>query len=292
MDESTPYGPKQQLGLDVERAKAGDRSALESLVRSVQRDVYGLALRFLWHPQDAEDATQEILIRVVTGLGGFRGDSSFRTWVYRIACNMLLTMRKKRMELQAMSFEEFSEDLARGLSNLRFHTGSDVDEALLLEEVKVGCTHAMLMCLDRNHRLAYILGEILELGHREAAEVLAISPTAFRKRLSRARASITSFMKRHCGLVNPQNACRCRRRVTAAINLGRVDPGNLLFAHSPDHARQFSHVVGKIRQLEETQRACALYKSHLLAEPPGSFIAWLRGILDEKLDPVVDPRAV
>jgi len=64
------------------------------VIVAVQSDVYGLALRFLWHPQDAEDATQEILIRVITGLGNFRGDSVFRTWVYRIACIKLLTLRK------------------------------------------------------------------------------------------------------------------------------------------------------------------------------------------------------
>jgi RNA polymerase sigma factor (sigma-70 family) len=288
MDEEAPSPPSGQLDLDVTRAKAGDRGALDSVLRSVQRDVHGLALRFLWHPQDAEDATQEILIRVVTALSSFRGESSFRTWVYRIACNALLTLRKKRMELQAVNLEEFGEDLARGLSDSWFHTECDVEETLLLEEVKVRCTHAMLMCLDRNHRLAYILGEILELDHREAAEVLAVSPTAFRKRLSRARASITSFMRGHCGLVDPVNACRCRRRVAAAIDLGHVDPGKLLFAQSPDHARQFSRVVGKIRQLEETQRAAALYKSHQIPEPTDSFVAWLRRVLDKELDARVD----
>src|SRR5262249_45238146 len=153
-------------------------------VRAVQRDVYGLALRFLWHPEDAEDATQEILIRIVTGLGGFRGESSFRTWVYRIACNALLGLRKKRMEERTVSWEEFGEDLGQGLSDAPLRAAGRVDEALLLEEVKVGCTHAMLLCLDRDHRLAYVLGAILELEHREAAEVLAISPAAFRKRLS------------------------------------------------------------------------------------------------------------
>jgi RNA polymerase sigma factor (sigma-70 family) len=285
MSEATPTPPTPtsqiaHLDRDVARAKAGDRSALESVLRAVQRDVYGLALRFLWHPQDAEDATQEILIRILTGLGAFRGDSSFRTWVYRIACNALLTLRKKRMEQHLTSLEEFGEDLARGLSDAPFHTAGGVDDALLLEEVKVGCTHAMLLCLDRNHRLAYVLGEILELDHREAAQVLSISPAAFRKRLSRARSSIASFMRAHCGLAEPANACRCRRRVAAAVELGRVDPGNLLFARSADHARRFPAVLQTIRQLEATQRAAALFKSHRIPEPPDSFAAWLRRVLD------------
>ena len=290
MDEKAAARGSEQLGLDVERAKAGDRGALESVVRAVRQDVYALALRFLWHPQDAEDATQEILIRVVTGLGGFRGDSGFRTWVYRIACNTLLTLRRKRMEHRAVSFEEFGEDLSRGLSDSPLRLEWDPDQALLFEEVKIGCTLALLLCLDRGHRLAYILGEILELDHREAAEVMEIAPTAFRKRLSRARERITSFMTARCGLVNPANACRCRKRVATAIDLGRVDPAHLLFASSRDQARRFPQVLERIRQLEEAQRAAALYRSHPDPVPSESFTAWLRQMFDETPDAPIDPR--
>ncbi|MEW5977781.1 MAG: RNA polymerase sigma factor [Acidobacteriota bacterium] len=270
----------EQLELDVTRAKRGDRAALESVVRVVQQEVQPLALRFLWHPQDAEDATQEILLRIIKGLSGFRGDSSFRTWVYRIACNTLLTLRKRRLEQQSLSFEEFGEDLDRGLSGALDPLQSDQDQALLLEEVKIGCTLAMLMCLDRDHRLAYILGEIVELDHREAAEVLVIAPATFRKRLSRARQAITSLTAR-CGLVNPCNACRCRRRVTTAVKVGRVDPRNLLFAGSLDQARRFPQVLENIRLLEGTRRAAALYKSHPNPVPSLSFASWLRKVLNE-----------
>jgi RNA polymerase sigma factor (sigma-70 family) len=281
MDEGTSTRRDQGLEREVALAKAGDRDALESVVRAVQQDVYGVALRFLWHPQDAEDATQEILVRVITGLGGFRGDSAFRTWVYRIACNRLLTLGQQRMEQRAMSFEELGEDLARGLSDDDSRMERGPDEALLLEEVKVGCTLFMLLGLDRNHRLAYILGEILELEHHEAAEVLEIAPAAYRKRLSRARASLTSFMTSRCGLVNPAQACRCRRRVATAVDLGRVDPGNLLFASSIDQAKRFPEVLVKIRELEETRRAAALYRSHPGPKPSDAFASWLREVIDE-----------
>src|SRR5262245_21528074 len=284
MGEKSPGRMGGALESDVERAKAGDRGALESVARAVQQDIHGLALRFLWHPQDAEDATQEILIRVVTGLASFRGDSAFRTWVYRVACNVLLTRRKKRSEQRALSFEEFGEDLSRGLTDASFRVEYDLDEALLLEEVKIGCTTAMLLCLDRDHRLAYILGEIVQLRQNEAAEVLEISPAAYRKRLSRARSSITSFMTARCGLVNRANPCRCRRRVATAIDQGRVDPAHLLFASSLDRARRFPQVLDQIRQLEETRRAAALYRSHPDSAPSGSFVAWLRQVL-------VDPES-
>jgi hypothetical protein len=187
------------------------------------------------------------------------------------------------MERKALSFEEFGEDLAHGLSDDPLRVEHDIDHELLLEEVKIGCTLGMLMCLDRSHRLAYILGEIVELDHREAAEVLDIPPAAYRKRLSRARASVTAFMVARCGLANPANACRCRRRIATAIDLGRVDPSHLLFASSRESARRFPQVLVTIRQLEETRRAAALYRSHPDPKPSEAFVSWLRRLTDEDL---------
>lgn len=273
-----------ELDTLVAVAKKGDRKALEVLVRTVQKDVYNLAVRFLWYPQDAEDATQEILIRVTTGLAGFEGKSSFRTWVYRVASNTLLTQGKKRMEQVALSFEEFGETLAVGLSDSPLTDTRDIAEELLLEEVKVGCTHAMLMCLDRDHRFAYILGEILDLDHREGAEILAISPAAFRKRLSRANTRIVSFMTSHCGLVEPANACHCRLRVNATIEHGYVHPSELLFGQSLLQAKRFPEVLQTIQQLEDTRRAAALYRSHPQLVPSDTFMSWLTKLLDEMPD--------
>lgn len=265
---------------EVVRARSGDRKALEAVLRAVQADVHALAIRFLWHPQDAEDATQEILIRILTRLSGFRGESAFRTWVYRVACNALLTLRRQRMEQQALSFEQFAEDLSEGLSDAPLSVVDDADQKLLLEEVKIGCTLAMLQCLDRGHRLAYILGEIIELDHAQAAEALEIAPAAFRKRLSRARGRIIAFMTENCGLTNPANACRCHRRANAAVKLGRADPKHLLFASSLEQARHFPEVLAQIRQLEESRRAAALYRSHPQPNASGAFAAWLQELLN------------
>jgi RNA polymerase sigma factor (sigma-70 family) len=77
----------------VAAAVNGDRCALEDVLRAVVDDVRRLAQRMLWHPQDAEDATQEILVKVATRLNTFRGDARVTTWVHRIAVNHLLTTR-------------------------------------------------------------------------------------------------------------------------------------------------------------------------------------------------------
>jgi RNA polymerase sigma factor (sigma-70 family) len=91
----------------VQQAKDGKKEALESLVRRIQDRVYGLALRMLGYPADAEDAAQEILVKVVTHLDSFRQESAFSTWVYRVAANHLLTTRKRLAEKQTSSFEDY-----------------------------------------------------------------------------------------------------------------------------------------------------------------------------------------
>ena len=96
------------------RAVDGDRDAVASIVRELQANMYALALRMLWHPQDAEDATQEILVRVVTRLAQFDFKSRLRTWAYRVATNYLLDVKKSCVERQKLSFTSFAEDLADG----------------------------------------------------------------------------------------------------------------------------------------------------------------------------------
>jgi len=150
----------------------------------------------LWNREDAEDATQEILVRVVTRLSQFDSRSRLKTWVYRVAVNYILDVKKSATERLHLSFEQFAEDLAEGVQPA---APDDTEQSLLIEEVKVACTLAMLQCLDRPHRLAYVLGEIMDFSGPEAADALGISPALFRKRLEHARREIVEFARSHCG---------------------------------------------------------------------------------------------
>jgi hypothetical protein len=189
---------------------------------------------------------------------------------------------RSRIERRELSFERFAEDLAEGLAEGPTSAGeNDAEQALLLEEVKIGCTHGLLVCLDRPHRLAYILGEILEMESPQAAGVLGITPAAFRQRLARSRRVIVDFTRAHCGLVEPERPCRCRRRVARAVALGRVDPARLLFARDPLRARRFPEVLAEIRRLDEARRAAALYRSHPEPPCPEDLAANLRRLLLE-----------
>ncbi len=237
------------------RAIDGDRDALDRLVRALQDDVYGLALRMLWNREDAEDATQEILVRAVTRLAQFDFRSKLKTWVYRIAVNYLLDVKKSAVERLHLSFERFGDDLLDGLSS---DGPADAERSLLTEEVKVGCTLGMLQCLDRPHRLAYVLGEIFDLPGTDAAEALAISPDLFRKRLQYARSAIEAFTRSYCGLASEAAACACHRRVPAALRAGRIHPDVSDFATKPASFRETRDMV---RQVEAARWAVAVHRS-------------------------------
>jgi RNA polymerase sigma factor (sigma-70 family) len=262
----------KSLEQSVEEARAGSREALERVLEAIQGRVYGLCVRMLWHPEDARDASQEILIRVMTHLGDFRGGSAFGTWVYRVAANYLLDVRRSRLETREYSFEKCGRELDENLAA----ANTPADDVILLEEIKIGCTLGMLLCLDRPHRLAYILGDVMELNHAQAAAVLDITPAAYRKRLSRARSELVTFLRAKCGLFDPQNPCRCRRRVRYAVDSQRIDPRRPLFAVDRERANEFASALAEIRRLEHDQRAAALYRSLPQPVAPDDFADWLR----------------
>src|SRR5579872_445005 len=129
--DSAPTEQKDQNS--VLRARAGDRKALEDLIERHQDWIYNTALRMLFHPQDAEDATQEILVKVLTRLSSFEGRSSFRTWLYRIVVNHVLNMRRGRVEDPAIDFRIYGEDLDKTPDlDLPDPKGASLDANLLM----------------------------------------------------------------------------------------------------------------------------------------------------------------
>lgn len=233
----------------------GDRDALDRIVRELQRDVYGIALRMLWNKEDAEDATQEILVRIVTRLSQFDFRSRLRTWAYRIAVNYVLDVKKSATERLQMSFEGLSDGLAAGLS---VEGPGDAERSILVEEVKVSCSLAMLQCLDRPHRLAYVLGDVMDLSGPDAADALEISQELFRKRLQHARSAVLQFAKRHCGLVSDEAPCSCNRQVARSVQTGRIERDQPVFAATPS---SFSESREVVRKVEEARRAIELHRT-------------------------------
>jgi len=263
------------LGSAVRRAVSGDREAINSIVQTLQGDLFGLSLRMLGSREEAEDATQEILVRIVTRLSQFDGRSSVRTWAYRVAVNYILDMKKSASERLHRSFERLAEDLSEVSSQ---DAPLETEQSLLIEEVKVGCTLGMLQCLDRPHRLAYVLGEILETPGPDAAEILEIPPDLFRKRLQLARTAIVSFTQSYCGLVSDQAPCRCNRQVPAGLKAGRLRAEDCTLAAK---ASSFAQTRAIIHQVDRAQWALQVHRT---TQPRASSIDFAKRLI-EALEP-------
>jgi RNA polymerase sigma factor (sigma-70 family) len=223
----------------------------------------------LYNPQDAEDATQEILLKALTRLSSFEGHSSFCTWLYRIVVNYVLNMKRGRAEQASISFQAFG-DVLDGTpdSDLPDPKYPSAVSNLLVTEAMVACTTATLLCLDREQRLTYILGAIFGVTDAVAAEVLEITCENFRQRLTRARRDLRNFMSGKCGLVNRANPCRCAKKTRGFIEAGDVDPDNLLFTR--DRLGEVCEAVPKayatIRTLDDQ---CAdIYRGHPFYKAP------------------------
>lgn len=217
-----PYENENAL---VAAAVAGDRAALEELLGQVNDRIFTLALRMLGTVPDAEDATQDILLRIITNLRTFQGKSAFSTWATRIAIHYLYDYRKGMFAQHPLTFEMYGADTAQGFPVSDLGLCDGVDHHLLAEELKLSCTNVLLQCLKPEERVAYVLGTMFGVDSRLAGELLELTPEAYRQRLSRARAKVGGYLKQYCGLAG--GPCQCEKRVPYAIKTHRLFPHDL-----------------------------------------------------------------
>ena len=278
-DVATGEGRDQEL---VQQAKGGSRAALEELVVRHQSWIYNLALRMVHHPEDAKDATQEVLIKLLTRLSTFEGRSSLHTWLYRIAINHLLNMKRGRAESRVITFAQYGQNLddTDDTQDAEFLDPQAIspDVQLLIAETRIGCTSGMLLCLDREQRLIFILGGIFGVSDVVGAELLELSRDNFRQRLARARRDLQNFMQDKCGLVNTTNPCRCAKKTRGFIKAGHIDPNNLRFARERvTHVRDVAErVSAEITGLDKAYTN--VYRDHPFQNSP-DFVAGLRELM-------------
>jgi RNA polymerase sigma factor (sigma-70 family) len=266
----------------IRQAKSGCRDALERLVLRHQAWIYNIALRMMFHPQDAEEVTQEVLIKAITRLSTFQGESKFRTWLYRITANHVLNMKRGGSETEPQAFSSYAAAINDTPDlDLPDPKTVSVDVPLLVEETKISCTSGMLLCLDRKQRLIFTLGEIFGASDTVGSEILEMTPDNFRQALSRARRDLYQFMNDQCGLVNTNNPCRCPKKTKGFIDAGHVDPSNLRFV--PLHLQRIRDAAADtVRQIDDVvdRQHAALFREHPFLEPKDQ-IHWLRQLLDQ-----------
>lgn len=250
----------------------GNKQSFEKLISSIQPLVFNVSLRFLWNRMDAEDATQEILIKIITNLSKFDGRSKFRTWIYRVSTNYLINLKKTNLEKTSLSFNNFSNELNSLKEPINYELP---DKNLLEKEMKTGCTLAMLQCLNRDLRIVFILGSILKIKSNVACEIVETSPENFRKRLEKARKLIRTFLDSNCGVYKLENKCRCNKRIKPAIACGRIVKNNLNFV---DNIEAYND------EMEELNSMTGIYKNHGAFKSKSDFLEKLnRKLMTKKI---------
>lgn len=276
------YPDEMELTL-VESAKKGNKEDLSKLIKAHQAWIFNITLKMVYDHEEAADITQDVLIKMITKLSTFKGNSKFRTWLYRIVVNHVLTMKKSTVEEMVISFEQYGNTLDEIVNEqLPEQNSFPVDRSLIVEEAKIGCMSGMLLCLDRQQRLIFILAELFNISDTVGSELLEISKSNFRKILSRARKDLYSFMNNKCGLVKKSNPCRCARKTKGFIELGIVDPDNLKFMKG-----YYDKIINispeKSQRLEEAieNQYSELYMEHPFQKPP-DFVSQLNEMLNNK----------
>jgi RNA polymerase sigma factor (sigma-70 family) len=234
-------------------------------------------------PYDAEDVTQDVLIKIVNGLPTFKRKSKFSTWAYRITSNHVINMKERSLEKKELPFSYYWKK-KRISSDLEFPDKKSlpVDLSLLVQEARIGCMLAMLIYLRRDQRMVYILGEIFGVNDKVGSEILEISSGNFRTKLFRARKQVYDFMHKECGLIHENNACHCELKIKTLIGNGRLNPEKLKFIRNYKH-KVIQVATERRRKLSDLQaKYCQrLFREHPFYVPP-DFVESLNMIVDAK----------
>lgn len=256
----------------IEQATAGNKDALETLILRVQDLVFNLSLRMLGTFPDAQDASQDILLKVITHLPSFKQDSSFSTWVFRIAVNHLKNYKKHMFAKVPLSFEFYGDDILYGKIDDVPDLTQNVEKNILSEELKMSCTNVMLQCLDAESRCIFILGTMFRVDSRIAGDILGISAEAYRQRLSRIRKKMGDFLHDYCGEYG-NGKCHCINRVNYAIQNRRISPDHLDFtAAAPISLETMLKVKDAMESIDEVSAEFSFCKTYQSPEALKQFI--------------------
>lgn len=261
----------------IEESLQGGSSSMEELIRRHQGWIYNIAFKMVMDHDDAADITQEILIKFITSLSTYDPEKgAFRTWLYRITANHVLTMKKKKFEVRINDFEKYTSLLDKVPDNRSF---SHPESAVLENELKTGCMMGMLMCLSRRDRLVFLLGAVFNVTDIIGAEIIDISRENFRKILSRSREKVYSYMNGICGHVNPDNRCRCSLKVKTFFEMGMLDPELPRYTR-PDNKKIKDFIEPRLEKFDESFYSPFLniFREQPFYDSP-DMVKWFRDIM-------------
>ncbi len=189
--------------LSIPALRAGDRHQFALLVDSYSIPIYRLGLKMLGNQQDAEDVLQITFLKALQHLGDFEGRSSLSTWLYRIAANealMLLRRNSQKSIRQSISLDEESEDVdGEALQPVQLADWTALPESDLLSAESKQHLDSAVQNLPARLRVVFIMRDIEGLSIKDTAEALALTETAVKTRLLRARLNLREQLSDYFG---------------------------------------------------------------------------------------------
>lgn len=263
---SSKYSEEKNKELVLKIREHGDRKAMDELIHMHQPFIYNVAWKMTREPNDAMDLTQDTFLIIITKLSQFNFKSSFRTWLYRIVVNEFLQNKRKKKDEHYSSFENY-EEMLDSIPNAELSIEEEISYQELSKEMRIGCMMGMLMCLTKEQRLIYILGDTFGIDHKLGAEIFDMSPQNFRVKLHRARKDLYNFMNRKCGLVNTSNPCRCPKKTKTLQNAGALDPNDMKFNIAFKN-KITAYVEDHVQEADDTldEQYTSLYRDHPFKE--------------------------
>ena len=185
---------REQEALTVQRVLDGNADEYEKLVLEYQKNVYNLALRMTGDPEDAADMAQEAFIKAYSSLSGYRGDSKFSVWLYRIVSNVCLDFLRAKKRRQTVSLSVTDDDGED--TELDIADESKLPERIFERAMTRDAVRRGLAALTPEYRQILILRELQGMSYEEIAEVLGLESGTVKSRIFRARKKLCAFLLR------------------------------------------------------------------------------------------------
>jgi RNA polymerase sigma-70 factor (ECF subfamily) len=194
----------------------------DNLIKTYGKKVYNLAYRLTGNSHDAEDVTQETFLRVYKGLKTFREESTIYTWIYRIAVNTSLRIKRKLDRAYIDSLEEKIELFKNEVPEEVNRWESNPEERYLydelLREIRRECYHFMTFRLSDEQRVVYVLRVVLGFSLDDISGILEIDKNTVKARLQRAKSNLSSYFSGRCQWFEGESSCNCQSRIGFALS--------------------------------------------------------------------------
>jgi RNA polymerase sigma factor (sigma-70 family) len=178
----------------VALAQSGDAAAFSKLVTRYSQRLYGLVYHMTSNNEDARDLVQEIFLKAYRSIGGFRGKSSFYTWLHQIGVNMTINFLKKRGRRFHLSLDDVDSNIQNDKEFLELTASSDPVREANLSELQRRLNEAM-MKLSVEHRMVVTMFDIQGMPHAEISKVLGVSEGTVRSRLFYAHRQLQNYLE-------------------------------------------------------------------------------------------------